>query len=203
MISPPLPQQPPGCMTQTAQQILLPLVWESGSRYCGIFGIEVFDIKVFWLGQMDRGIVVFDLRYLISRYFCKWIESSSANPSKGDWDRVSHRFFWPNVLRALWGLQVSQTYHQKPIWGFFKSSQTIETYCSNPSLGELYPYGVETMYTWDTSGGYAPLCQYVTTFENGGCVAMLMQRFLTIMIDVELRDMYLTDPILPCLSCSP
>jgi len=32
--------------------------------------------------------------------------------------------------------------------------------CNNPSLGELYPFGVETMYTWDTSGGYAPLCQY-------------------------------------------
>merc|ERR1711974_336892 len=32
--------------------------------------------------------------------------------------------------------------------------------CNNPSLGELYPSGVETMYTWDTLGGYAPLCQY-------------------------------------------
>ena len=43
MISPPLPQQPPGCTTQTARQILPPLVWANGSRYCGIFGIEVFD----------------------------------------------------------------------------------------------------------------------------------------------------------------
>merc|ERR1712179_172160 len=32
--------------------------------------------------------------------------------------------------------------------------------CNNPTLGELYPSGVETMYTWDALGGYAPLCQY-------------------------------------------
>ena len=46
---------------------------------------------------------------------------------------------------------------------------------------------------------------YVTTFENGGCVAMLMQRFLTTMIDIELRDILQTPSCLACpalLNCA-